>query len=100
MRRTGAIGARIVPVLVTLVLATWDQRLPDRPSGVLASRLLKRKGNRRETEGERNRTATAEGTEPENAGRRETGRRRAKGKNPAGQPGNRRKARTGPEDVR
>jgi len=71
LRRTGAIGARIVPVLVTLVLATWDQRLPDRPSGVLASRLLKRKGNRRETEGERNRTSD---------GRRDgTGERRTKG---------------------
>ena len=52
-------------------------------------------GNRRGTDGEPNRTATAEGTDPENAGRRETGRRRAKGRNPAGQTGNRRKARTG-----
>jgi hypothetical protein len=45
--------------------------------------LLKEKG----TGGERIRTATADGTEPENAGRRETGRRRAKGKNPSGQTG-------------
>jgi len=57
--------------------------------------LLKGKGTRRETGGEPNRTATAEGTEPENAGRRETGGRRTKGKSPGGQTGNRRKARTG-----
>jgi hypothetical protein len=44
--------------------------------------------------GNRNR-ATAEGTEPENAGRRETRGRRRKGKDPGGQTGNRRRARRG-----
>jgi hypothetical protein len=58
------------------------------------------KGNRRETGGEQNQTATAEGTEPEYAGRRETGRRLTKGRTQLG------KRETGgepgrePEDVR
>jgi hypothetical protein len=63
--------------------------------------LLKEKGTRGVTEGEPDRTATAEGTEPENAGRRVTRRRRATGKNPVGK-----RRETGgkparePEDVR
>jgi len=68
---------------------------------VLASGLLKGKGTRRETEGERNRTVTAEGKEPEDAGRRETRGRRTKGKNRRADDGKPEESLKGrPEDVR
>ena len=66
-----------------MALAARDQRLPNRRSAALSWRLLKG----RETGGTPKGTgtgATAEGDEPENAGRRETRGRRAKGEKPAG----------------
>src|SRR6516165_832321 len=93
--RTGAIGARDRAGSGD-VGPGWRGPMPAGSAlGSASVEIAEGKGNRRETDGEPNRTATAEGTEPENAGRRETGRRRATGKNRAGQPGNRRKARTG-----
>ena len=73
-----------VPELVTSFLAARDQRPRNRPAGVLASGLLKGKGTRRETEGERNRTVTAEGKEPEDVGRRENQRKADEGEEPEG----------------
>jgi len=68
--------------------------------GSASVEIAEGKGNRRGTEGEPNRTATAEGTEPENAGRRETeeggrrGRNRLGKRETGGKPGRE------PEDVR
>ena len=85
--------------LVTLALAARDQRLRNRRPAALSWRLL-REGN---PEGRRRGTgtrATAEGDEPENAGRRETRVRRAKGESPAGKRETGGKPAGDPEDVR
>ena len=55
--------------------------------GSASVEIAEGKGNRRETDGEPNRTATAEGTEPENAGRRETGRTADEGEEPSWEAG-------------
>ncbi len=74
---------------------------PAEPPRGSASGLLKGKETRRETEGERNRTVTAEGKEPEDAGRRETRGRRTKGKNRRADDGKPEESLKGrPEDVR
>src|SRR6516164_3698149 len=65
------------------------------PGGSANVKVAQGEGNPEGIRREPNRKATAEGTEPEHAERRETGGRRTKGKSPGGQTGNRRKARTG-----
>ena len=66
-----------------VVLAAQDQRLRNRRAAARRWGFVEGKGTRRETDGKLE-PATAEGDEPENAGRRETRGRRTKGKNPAG----------------
>jgi hypothetical protein len=85
--------------LVTLALAARDQRLRNRPSAALSWRLLRGREPGGTPKGNGTR-ATAEGDEPENAGRRETRGRRAKGENPAGKRETGESPRGKPEDVR
>jgi len=101
LRRTGAIGARIVPVLVTLVLAARDQCLQDGRSGRASVEIAEKeretggkpKGNgtgQRRPKG-RNRRTPDEG-KPEEGGRR--GRTQLGKRETGGKPGRE------PEDVR
>jgi hypothetical protein len=93
-------GEVVAAELVTLVPAARDQRLQNRLAAALTWRLLKGKGTRGETDGGTGTWATAEGNEPENAGRWETRGRRAKGKSPAGKRETGGKPAGEPEDVR
>jgi len=69
-------------VTVATAAVVLSETIPPAVIGVIFLGDQTRPGHRRETDGEPNRTATAEGTEPESAGRRETGGRRTKGKSP------------------
>ena len=81
MQAHRAIQQEVAAGLMTLVPAVGGQRLRNRSAAALAWGLPNAKGTRTEPKENRNR-ATAEGNEPENAGRKGTRGWRTKGENP------------------